>query len=372
MDQKPTKRVPHILIVDDVPENLRIAAETLTKNIPCDLAFATHGHQALRAVEADPPDLILLDVMMPDISGIEVCETLKKDSRTAGIPILFLTAKSDSDDIVRGFEAGAADYIAKPFNGPELLARVKTHLKIRESAALIEQKNEDVGQLVRILCHDLTNPVGNLKNLLFLSRTEADFRRLKKHMDDMADTALALIDIVRKLRALEEGKVRLELRIEDLSRLCNRAIRTISHRLEQKGVRVKNDIPPGIEVRVEPTLFLHSVLCNLLTNAVKFSPRESVVCIACREEDAEHVRLSVSDRGVGMTPDLLSALFDPARQTSRPGTEGELGTGFGMMLARKIVALCGGTIAVQSRDAEAFPHDHGTTVSLLLSKHRKS
>lgn len=363
-----TQSLPHILIVDDNPENLRIAAETLSKSISCDLAFATYGQQALMAVDAELPDLILLDVMMPGMDGIEVCKILKNNSRTADIPVLFLTAKSESRDIVCGFEAGAADYIAKPFNGPELVARVRTHLRLRESATLIQQQKEEVGQLVRILCHDLVNPLGNLKNLIELLDSPDDFWTFKEDMQLMANTGLTLIEIVRKLKALEEGKVNIELKSEDLAQLCNRAIQMVRQRLQEKDVTVEIEIPPGVEVQVEPTLFLHSIMCNLLTNAIKFSPRQSIVRLACHEEGTQHIRLSVSDSGVGIPPALLIHLFDPSSHTTRMGTEGEVGTGFGMLLAKKTVEMFGGTITVESRDTKVFPHNHGTNVSLSLLK----
>ncbi|MDD4734686.1 MAG: response regulator, partial [Kiritimatiellae bacterium] len=116
MNPPENRPLPHILVVDDTPENLQVLAEILARHLPCDLSFATDGYQAIDAVKTAPPDLILLDVMMPGMSGFDVCNHLKHSPETITIPILFLTAKTEPEDIANGFKLGAADYITKPFN----------------------------------------------------------------------------------------------------------------------------------------------------------------------------------------------------------------------------------------------------------------
>lgn len=153
MDSLPasSSQTAQILIVDDTAENLQVVAEILSLNIPCDLAFATDGKQAIESVKTQKPDLILLDIMMPGIDGFEVCSTLKSSPQTATIPILFLSAKNAIEDVVKGLELGAADYITKPFHPAELVGRVKNHLKIKEmddnlrdAYSCLKQKNEEV------------------------------------------------------------------------------------------------------------------------------------------------------------------------------------------------------------------------------------
>lgn len=121
-----------VLVVDDNPQNLQVLGPMLEKK-GYDVAFATSGEQALEFASGEKPDLVLLDIMMPGMDGYQVCERLKKEKTTASIPVIFLTAKSDTDDIVRGFEAGGVDYVTKPFNSAELLARVKTHLELKNA-----------------------------------------------------------------------------------------------------------------------------------------------------------------------------------------------------------------------------------------------
>ena len=162
MKSTPKDPSPHILVVDDTPENLQIVGETLSLHVDCDLAFATDGYRALDSVLASPPELILLDVMMPGMDGLEVCRRLKANPATADIPVLFLTAKVESADVVAGFEAGAVDYVLKPFNPSELVARVKTQLRIRQSemerrrleaSNRLLEKNESLGRMAAAVAH---------------------------------------------------------------------------------------------------------------------------------------------------------------------------------------------------------------------------
>ena len=137
-----SKKKPVILIVDDVPKNIQVLGNYLRK-VDCDLAAAMNGHQALNTVSKIKPDLILLDIMMPDLDGHEVCRRLKSNEQTKNIPVIFLSAKSETDDIIKGFELGAVDYITKPFIGQELLARVNTHLTLKKLKECLEKNKKN-------------------------------------------------------------------------------------------------------------------------------------------------------------------------------------------------------------------------------------
>ncbi|WP_456385509.1 response regulator [Desulfolithobacter sp.] len=136
-----TSRRPLIFIVDDVPENIQIALSHL-KDLECDFAYATSGEQALERIRASHPDLILMDVMMPGMSGFETAQALLRRSETASIPVIFLTARAEPDDVARGFELGGVDYITKPFNGVELRSRVRNHLELHLYRTGLEQEVE--------------------------------------------------------------------------------------------------------------------------------------------------------------------------------------------------------------------------------------
>ena len=137
-----------VLIVDDIPENLQLLGNILLNN-NLDVGFATNGYEALENVALNKPDLILLDIMMPGISGITVCEKLKENPDTRDIPVIFLTAKAQSEDVVKGFEIGAVDYVTKPFNASELVARVMTHLELKKSRDLINEQKKSISRIKR-------------------------------------------------------------------------------------------------------------------------------------------------------------------------------------------------------------------------------
>lgn len=360
-------RPPHILVVDDTQENLQIVGESLSRAMLCDLSFATDGMQALESVEAEPPDLILLDIMMPGMSGLEVCALLKKSPSTAQIPVLFLTAKTEVEDVVAGFKLGAADYIAKPFHAPELIARVQTHLALRQATVAAQQKNQQLQQLLHILCHDLANPLGAIQSLLQMAADAEDFFSMRESLLDVANNAMDLIDRVRQMRALDEGRLKVELKPTNLLECCQQALKILGAKIATKGVTPICRVSADILVEAEPVILTQSIICNMLTNAVKFSYRGSVVRMEADIKTAQTVVFRIVDEGIGMHPTILKSLFDSAHQTSCPGTDGEQGTGFGMLLIKRFVESFGGHITVESRSAKAFPDDHGTTVTLFLN-----
>jgi DNA-binding response OmpR family regulator len=255
-----------ILAVDDTPQNLQILAEIITQRLDCDLSFATDGRQALDSVKEAAPDLILLDVMMPGMTGFEVCAELKKSPATAAIPVIFLTAKSEVEDMVTGFERGAADYIVKPFNPAELIARVKTHLKIRESADIITQKNQELRQLVHILCHDLGNPIISIQRLIEMCEDPAMYPEAAKHIRQIAQSAMNIIHMVRQMRALEEGKQEIKLRPVPLLEACRQAQLIVHDRLQAKNISLTVSVPTELMVMAEETALTHSVGAGSGTN----------------------------------------------------------------------------------------------------------
>ena len=357
---------PRILAIDDTPRNLQILAEMLTRHIECDLTFATEGKHALDSVKEISPDLILLDVMMPGMTGFEVCAELKKSPATNAIPVIFLTAKAELEDIIKGFSLGAADYVVKPFNPDELIARVRTHLKIRESTYIINRQNEELRQLIHILCHDLANPLINIHYLVGLSNSPEPFPNAIEYIDQLAQSALSLIQLVRQMRALDESKQSLTVVPIHLLTACRQALRLVDNQLTAKQIQLAMDVPNELNVSAEEAALVHSILCNLLTNAIKFSSPGSTISICARSQPEGRIQLIIKDQGIGMPQKLLDALFDPARQTSRPGTQGETGTGFGMPLVRKFMSAFGGSIDVQSQEQTSDTGDHGTTCLLLF------
>ena len=165
MDEK----TANILIVDDVAMNARLLVNLL-QDEDYNLAVATNGQMALDLVDDRKPDLILLDIMMPNMDGYETCRRLKASEDTRDIPVIFLTARTEAEDITKGFDVGAVDYVTKPFNYDELIARVKTHLELKITKDALERSNQEQRKLIHILCHDLINPLGQVETTLDLMK----------------------------------------------------------------------------------------------------------------------------------------------------------------------------------------------------------
>lgn len=368
---------PGVLIVDDQANNLKVLG-TILRGEDFEIYAARNGTEALETASLANPDLILLDIMMPDLDGYEVCRRLKQDPVTAEIPVIFLTARVESDDLVQGFEAGAVDYIRKPFQQAELLARVRLHLELKHSRDEIRRTGNERKELIHILCHDLRAPFSAMDSILNIMQTDGDYFDKRRDFFTTAavttvDNGLKIIDLVRTMHDLEErlSVQSLELEAVPLRTTIETALIILRDRHIQKQIEFEIDVDESLQVQAEPVSLTNSVLVNLLGNAIKFSPIGSTVRIAATPETApeagaSHVRIQLTDPGIGMPAEILEHLFEPGKNTTRPGTENESGTGFGMPLVRRFIQAYGGSIEVVSRDIQNNPDEPGTEIRLRL------
>ncbi|OGG99220.1 MAG: hypothetical protein A2600_06030 [Candidatus Lambdaproteobacteria bacterium RIFOXYD1_FULL_56_27] len=352
-----------VLIVDDTLKNIQVLGSVL-RSEGLQVSVAQNGAQAIQIARKLKPDLILLDVMMPEMDGFTACKELKGYPETAEIPVIFLTAKVEANDVVAGLKIGAVDYIAKPFNVPELLVRVRNHLELALAKRKIAAQAEDQRQLLHILCHDLANSIGSV--LSFLSFSEEEFREglgtYKTAMETSAQNGMDLIELVRKMRALDDGKLGLEMVPFRLDQLVQKSLELLERKFFQKGIKLTTQVDPDLWVKVDGISFVNSVLNNLLTNACKFSEPGGEVRITGRRVGSEAM-LCVEDQGIGIPERLLEQLFDSQKATSRPGTQGEPGTGFGLPLVKKFVGQFGGRLEILSK---TDPPGRGTKACLYL------
>ena len=354
-----------ILIVDDTPNNIQLLAALLSEKGYI-VTAATGGRQALLAIEKSLPDLILLDIMMPEMDGYETCRTLKSSEITKDIPVIFLSAKHESNDIALGFEVGAVDYVTKPFNESELLARVKTHTELKKSRETIAQISRERQELLRVLCHDLSNPIGFVVNAMEMTHDEPSFfEKVKDDIKSSMQNSLEVIELVRTMIALEENKLKLETSLVSLSEIIRNSLVMLTMRAEKKNIKITTDIPDGMHVRVERTTFINSVVNNILTNAIKFSEPGGLITVAAKDY-GDKSELMIRDRGIGMPENVVNDLFDVSKNTSRTGTAGEIGTGYGMPLIKKFVNAYGGDLRVASWEKSAGAN-HGTEVLMVLN-----
>jgi two-component system, sensor histidine kinase and response regulator len=363
-----------VLVVDDTPANIDLLL-TILEPQGLNILVATSGEAALQVAQRAVPDLILLDVMMPGWDGFETCRRMKTDPKLAEVPVIFVTARDDTSDIVTAFDIGAVDYITKPYQPEEVLARVRSHILVKALTDELQAKAHEAETLLHILCHDLQNSIGAAQGYLALARSSGPGDDVTRYLGECGvtvDRALEIIAHVRELRALATGKRTLFLRPVALVD-CFMAMESVfALKLAEKELRLEYPIGPqaDLRVQVDEVSFINCVLNNIVSNAIKFSRAGSTIRFTIQDK-GDLVRVSLHDQGIGMSPELLVNLFRTDQPTSRPGTSGELGTGFGMPLVKHYVEMFGGTVAVESRDEDAAPERHGTTVHLDLPKGRK-
>ncbi len=245
----------------------------------------------------------------------------------------------------------------------ELSSNLEKQVSERTRQLLL--KNNQFKELLHILCHDLQNPLANIQNIIGLSREDPEmFTEMAPFAASAVDNGLAIIEMVRGIRVLEEKRLSMALEPLSLLELVMASEQMLSQQIKRKSISIENQIDAKIQVLAERTSFINSVFSNILTNAIKFSYPESVIKVEGYQKEGV-VTLSVFDSGIGMSQQLLNNLFDMDKSTSRLGTEGETGTGFGMPLVNTIIEVYGGRIEVFSKE-KANGGDHGTEVRLTL------
>jgi len=383
-----------ILVVDDVPTNIKILFHILTQQ-GFSLCIAESGEIALEKVKEVLPELILLDVIMPGIDGFETCRCLKANSQTRDIPVIFMTASSQLEDKVRGLQLGAVDYITKPLEAEEVLARINVHLKLRRMQLKLvqEEKMSSLGQLVAGVAHEINNPVsfiyGNLPHAqkyitelltlihlyevntphaipevaAYARSIDLDFLKqdLPQLLNSMEVGTFRIQEIVRSLRLfsrLDEA----ECKVVDIHEGIDSTLMILSSRL--KSNRLASDIQVVKAYGDLPTVEcypgqLNQVFMNLLSNAID-AVEESFVnvnikkipMIGIRTQlsiDEQHVLIQFSDNGVGMSKVVQSQIFEQFFTTKAVGK----GTGLGLAIAHEIIVdKHGGTISVHSHLGE--------------------
>ncbi len=351
---------PFIIIVDDIVKNLQVLG-TMLEEENFDVAVAQDGFEALDIIEADPPDLILLDIMMPEINGYEVCEKLKQNEKTKDIPVIFLTAKNESEDVVAGFKIGGVDYVTKPFNKDELLVRIKTHLELKYSKDIIlrqnaklRELNDEKNEFLGIAAHDLKNPLSGIKGLAELiamgNMEEAEIIDFANHIKTSAEFMFGLITDLLDINSIEEGKLNLNCEVFPINALLNNAILEFKQRAEAKNIELISNIKTTYVMVNLDMPKTRQVIENIISNAIKFSPLNKQIYINSSVEKSNNfVLIEVQDQGPGISSEDMKKLFGKfARLSARP-TADEHSTGLGLSIVKKLVEAMGGKIWCESQ-----------------------
>jgi CheY-like chemotaxis protein len=378
------------LIVDDNPINIGALRETL-EPLQQEIAVSTNGKKAIDLALRFQPDLILLDIMMPEMNGLEVCRILQEDSLTKDIPIIFVTAKTQPEDIQNGFSSGCVDYILKPICVVEVLARVKVHLKIRKLLLLKDswikklkdaklqlekevseltnsihevreetiRTNKSKSEYILRMFHELRTPMNAILGFSQIMEINQKIDKSSNHQENISKirTAgkhlLALIDDILDLSAVESGKVKLEMaRINPSHIIDKKVIPLISQMASERNISLINKTSsyPDISVSCDP-LRLTQILLNISSNAIKYNKDGGSVIFDIQQSSDRMVRITVSDTGQGIPQDKLEIIFHPFYRldSNNPDTEG---VGVGLSITKRLIELMGGNIFVTSKLGE--------------------
>lgn len=357
-----------ILIVDDVVSNVLLLKILLT-NEKFQVCTANCGNMCIEQARAEKPDLILLDVMMPDISGFDTAVILKKDPELKDIPIIFLTALNSPADLVKGFQVGANDFLSKPFNKEELVVRVMHQIALVAAKRLIEKQNRELlatinnrDKMYSVIAHDLRSPMASIRMVLNLVVAAISPDVVGQEIFDLVDKANKesedvhdLLDNLLKWTKSQTGRLTVVMQDLDLNDIIPGVVDIFEMIAANKKIKLSYTGSSTI-VRADNDM-LKTIVRNFMSNAVKFSPENSSIEISVTSE-ADFAKISIRDHGVGIAADRIDSIFHKGETTY--GTGGEEGSGLGLQLCQDFAQKIGGDVMVQSVEGE------GSTFSVLV------
>lgn len=339
-----------VLIIDDQEQNLQVVSTVLSMT-GYDVIPATSGEQAFKRLAARTPDLILLDVLMPGMDGIEVCRQIKLEPRWAELPIIFLSAADDKNLIVQALECGGVDYVTKPFNKAELLTRVRTHLALKQARDQLRNLAEDKDELLGILAHDLQNHLAGMRMSaqLLHDRVELMPNKCGTFIENIVQSTDSLLAFVKEFLANQSAE-RLQLSAGTVD--LGEALQLAAGRLEQmavaKKISLRLELPENAVFAKGDEDALARVLDNLGSNALKFSPSGKSVTFSVGPPTKAWVTCSVQDEGPGFTPEDQGKMFRRYGRLSARPTGGEPSTGLGLSIVKRLVEDMKGHLSVEN------------------------
>ncbi|MBN3907617.1 MAG: hybrid sensor histidine kinase/response regulator [Nostoc sp. NMS1] len=351
-------KIYRILAVDDTPDNL-ILVQAILESEGYEIDLVSDGIKALRQVEQSPPDLILLDVMMPGIDGYEVTRRIRNNPAISYIPILLITAFHESS-VVEGLDAGADDFIRKPFDTDELLARVRSLLRLKHSLDEQQKMTRQREDFVSRLTHDLRTPLVAADRMLNLFEMETFCKispEMKQAIAVMVRSNQNLMEMVNTLLEVyrfEAGKKTLNWEICDLREISQEVVSELSPLTNEKGLTLTVDtsklapLSKNAGILMGDRLELRRVLNNLIANAIKFTDTGGIAIrifeISPPSGNQDSVTIEVQDTGYGIAPEDRATIFERFRQ----GKNKRSGSGLGLHLSHRIVEGHAGSIQVAS------------------------
>jgi len=337
-----------VLVVDDNADMRDYLRQLLRE---WDVTVASNGVDALEQAQASPPQLIVTDVMMPGLDGFGLLQELRADARTRAVPVLMLSARAGEEARVSGLDAGADDYLTKPFTAQELVARVRSLLNLSKARRDAEAANQTKDQFLAILGHELRNPLAPILTALQLMNLRDEESSLKERavIDRQVRHLVRLIDDLLDVSRIARGKIELRPQTVDVADLIAGAVESASPLLEERHHRLTLDVARGLLLRVDATR-LTQVIVNVLSNAAKYTEASGDIALSARR-DGGHIEIRVKDSGVGISADMLPRVFELFAQERQRLDRSHGGLGLGLTIAKRLVEMHHGTIAAHSDGA---------------------
>ncbi len=375
-----------ILIVDDIPKNIQILGNLLS-GINFQIAYAQSGEQALEVIKHQDFDLILLDIMMPGINGFEVCKKLKNNKKTKEIPIIFLTAKADMESIIKGFEAGGQDYITKPFNSAELIARVNTHLLIREQKQTLTELNQNLESKVKertrqleeaykrlnnlekaktdflaIISHELRTPVNGLIGLTSLfEQTDltSEQKEYLEYLNEVSDRLKRFSEIALLITQLKVKKNKTDLLPTAVKYMVESAVEGFEEKSKNEKLKIElHNVSDNVMIKAASDLISQAI--NLiLSNCEKFGKHEVPIELTV-EATEDKVKISCIDDGTGFKKEALDSIFELFYNGDLSHYEG---AGLSLAAVKLIMEMHEGSLKVENRK-----NKNGACVTMIFPR----
>lgn len=353
---------PIILVVDDIQKNIQVVGGILSM-AGFEVMPATSGAQAFERIKTQLPDLILLDFMMPEVNGIEVCKKLKSNPATKKIPVIFLTASNEMEHLVEAFAVGAVDYVTKPFQAEELLARVQTHIELKKAREALwhygqrlHELNDEKNEFLGIVAHDLRSPLSNIITSVNMVATDRKMERAQVDeflgiIQTSAQHMLHLVENLMDVNAIEQGRMKIDIAPCELGELLRGVTSNYQTKARAKSQELAMSEGEGPLVAMADPHSTIQIFDNLVSNAVKYSPSGKRIDVRLLRRNGV-IRCEVEDQGPGLTKDDLTKMFGKFARLSAKPTAGEPSTGLGLSIVKRMVEAGGGKVWCESEPGQ--------------------
>ncbi len=350
----------NILIVEDSTSSMEMIQDFL-KETNYRIAYAPNGKEALKKIKANNFDLFLLDIVLPDMEGYEICKTIKKDPSKKETPVIFITVKNDPESMKKGFEAGAVDYLIKPFHKEELLLRIKTHLDLKKSREELISAKEKAEQSEKLkmaflsnMSHEIRTPMNSIIGFSELlqdkSLSEKERDEFINIIMDSGNQLLKIIDEILEISKQESNELKLENKLISLPAFFSEIKASFAPQLNKKPVKLILDIPEKSKDKIiTDKSRLKQIFDNLLSNAIKFTDKGHITFgYKLTGSSKNQIEFFVSDTGIGIPKEKQAIIFERFVQVENPLTRKFKGTGLGLAIVKGLVEKMGGKIQVTS------------------------